>query len=514
MDRPQTDNPDPDPASAALAADLRSLFANMIEGVAYCQAIFSSTGELVDWRYLDVNPAYAKITGLEDVKGKLVSEVVPGLRETNPENFKIYEEVERTGVPREFETHVPLLSRGQWLHIAVTRPSAGHFVALMTDITQRREAELALRDSESRYRMLVEQSPDGIFLADADGHYLSVNRAGADMLGYTPDEILDLSIPDVLVREELSRLPAFIARTDSAPTVRDEWRFQRKDGSTFVGELIGQRLPDGGLQGVVRDTTERRLAEDAIRDLNATLERRVDQRTAELSAANEELAAFSYAVSHDLRAPLRAMSGFSQALKEDCGEDLDEEALGYIARIQAGSQRMEGLIDGLLALSRATRGDMVRAAVDISSLAQSILEELAGDTPDRHVTWQVDPDVTAHGDPRMLDAVMRNLLGNAWKYTGKTVDADITVTSTIEEGERWICVTDNGAGFDPAYADKLFQPFQRLHRQDEFTGLGIGLATVKRIVDRHGGRILAVGTPGAGARVCFMLPPGPASDTG
>ena len=234
MARPHIDHPEPDPASTAIAGDLRSLFRNMIEGVAYCEAIFSSTGELVDWRYLDVNPAYYRITGLEDVKGKLVSEVVPGLRESNPEHFKTYEEVERTGVPREFETHVPLLSQGQWLHIAVTRPSAGHFVVLMTDITQRKEAELALRESEADYRMLVEQTPDGIFLAESGGHFLAVNPAGATMLGYAQDEVLALSIPDVLAREELARLPAFIARTDSAPTVRGA-RTARRSWASWSG---------------------------------------------------------------------------------------------------------------------------------------------------------------------------------------------------------------------------------------------------------------------------------------
>ena len=259
---------------------------------------------------------------------------------------------------------------------------------------------------------------------------------------------------------------------------------------------------------MVRDTTERRAAEDAVRDLNTSLERKVELRTAELRAANEELRTFSYSVSHDLRAPLRAMSGFSQALREDYGERLNDEALGYLDRIQAGSQRMEGLIDGLLALSRATRGELERGHVDVSSLATATLEETAAEDTERDVTWDVSPGITVEGDPRMIEAVMCNLLGNAWKYTGKTADARISVTSSLQDGEAWVCVTDNGAGFDPAYADKLFQPFQRLHSQDEFDGLGIGLATVKRIIDRHGGRILAVATPGQGARFCFTLPGG------
>jgi PAS domain S-box-containing protein len=268
------------------------------------------------------------------------------------------------------------------------------------------------------------------------------------------------------------------------------------------------RAADGtvlDLHGTVQDITEHKLAEREIRDLNANLERRVQERTNELSAANQELDSFAYAVSHDLRAPLRAMSGFSQALAEDYGDRLDGEARGYLDQIALASRKMGELIDGILTLSRSTRGELRRDPVDITAMAGDILAELARAEPARRVTAEVEPGLMAVGDARMLDVVLRNLLGNAWKYSAKTGEALIRVNAEPTPAGRCFCISDNGAGFDMAHANRLFQPFQRLHRQDEFPGIGIGLATVQRIVNRHGGEIRADGAPGRGATFRFSL---------
>jgi signal transduction histidine kinase len=246
-------------------------------------------------------------------------------------------------------------------------------------------------------------------------------------------------------------------------------------------------------------------AKDELRQLNMNLEARVGERTAELTAANGELESFAYAVSHDLRAPLRAMSGFSQALLEDYGETLDGQAKTYLDQISIASRRMGQLIEGILALSRVTRGDLLREPIDISALAERQLRELARIHPSRSVNWRVEPQLTAIGDIRTVEAVLSNLLGNAWKYTGRTEDAQIRVRAGILGEKPSICVTDNGAGFDMVHAEQLFKPFRRLHRQDEFVGIGIGLATVQRIVHRHGGTIHAEGTPNGGASFCFTL---------
>jgi signal transduction histidine kinase len=247
------------------------------------------------------------------------------------------------------------------------------------------------------------------------------------------------------------------------------------------------------------------VAHRTIEQENERLARRVDERTAELVAANEELQSFAYAVSHDLRAPLRAMSGFSQALMEDHGSRLDGEALSFLDQIVDASVRMGHLIDGLLVLSRATRADLSRDEVDLTSLARRLLSEHQHIEPERAVDWHVDDGLKVKGDARMVEVMMRNLIGNAWKYTARTERAEIRIAAAPD---GWsICVSDNGAGFDMSHAAKLFQPFQRLHRQDEFAGMGIGLATVERIVKRHGGQIDAWGEPGRGARICFSLAP-------
>ena len=258
------------------------------------------------------------------------------------------------------------------------------------------------------------------------------------------------------------------------------------------------------------EVIERRRAEAEVSRLNADLEERVRQRTAELHAANAELESFAYAVSHDLRAPLRALSGFSQALMEDYGDRLDGEAQVYLRQIDQASRRMGALIDGILTLSRSTRGERRLDPVDLSRLARRLLTEHAQAEPERQVDWMVEPEMRTQGDPTMLEVVMRNLIDNAWKYTSKTTAATIEIGAedgpAEQPGQRWFYVADNGAGFDMAYTERLFKPFQRLHRQDEFPGMGIGLATVQRIVHRHGGVIEARGTAGGGARFRMTLP--------
>jgi signal transduction histidine kinase len=277
---------------------------------------------------------------------------------------------------------------------------------------------------------------------------------------------------------------------------------------TEVASLAEVAMPDTLPPGIIEIAAVRhRLDEaaEALRELNASLEQRVAQRTAELTAANQELDSFAYAVSHDLRAPLRAMSGFSRALIEDYSDRLDGAAKDYLDQIDIATRKMGDLIDGILALCRSTRGSMQRNTIDLSALAGALVIELERADPERRVKFEIEPGLLVHGDVRMIECVMRNLLDNAWKYTARTPAPLIRVYAGELDGVRSICVADNGAGFDMAHAAQLFEPFRRLHRQDEFPGIGVGLATVQRIVYRHGGRIHASAVPGEGATFCFTL---------
>lgn len=259
------------------------------------------------------------------------------------------------------------------------------------------------------------------------------------------------------------------------------------------------------VEGAFQDITDRKRAELEIQALNVGLEQRVRLRTEELAAANAELEAFAYAVSHDLRAPLRAMMGFSQALVEDCNDQLDDVARDYVDEIIGASRSMGALIDGLLTLSRSTQGIVQRDDVDISALARHIARDLARVEPERRTEWQIEDGMTTQGDARMILTALQNLLSNAWKYTANTASPLIRVySSKADDGTRFF-VSDNGAGFDMDHADRLFKPFQRLHRQDEFSGIGIGLATVQRVVRRHGGVIEAMAEPGLGATFSFTF---------
>jgi len=314
---------------------------------------------------------------------------------------------------------------------------------------------------------------------------------------------------------------------DSRPRIEQAVRELAEEGRPYDLELeiisakgvrkwirtIGQPVIEGGrivkARGSFQDITERKRAEEEIHHLNVNLERRVIERTHDLLVANQELDAFAYAVSHDLRAPLRAMDGYSRALVEDFGPALNTEARGYLEHIALASRKMSDLIDGLLALSRSARGELAQDPVDLSAMASRLLESLGRAEPGRGVTWTVEPGLSVTGDARLLESALQNLLGNAWKYTGRTPSPRIRVYRGEVGNQRGVCVSDNGAGFDLAYAEHLFEPFRRLHGQEEFPGIGIGLATVHRIIQRHGGTIRAEAAPGAGATFCFTIPDPP-----
>lgn len=378
--------------------------------------------------------------------------------------------------------------------------------------------------------MLVESLPNAIILVDTAGRISLVNKRAETLFGYQREELLGQPV-ETLVPEQF-RAPHNNYRTVfiGAPTARPMGAGRdlfglRKDGRQVPVEIglnpITTTEGDFVLASII-DITERKQAEAEIANLlqrekaarlevtklNEELEQRVMERTAQLQAANKELEAFSYSVSHDLRAPLRSIDGFSQALLEDHFDSLDPEAQHYLQRLRAGSQRMAQLIDELLMLSRITRSEMHRKTVDLSRIVQAIADELRQREPERQITFIIEPDVTAQADQQLLQAVLENLVENAWKFTSKNSAARIEFGIMPQpDGQPAYFIRDNGAGFNMAYADKLFGAFQRLHTPAEFPGTGIGLATVQRIIHRHGGHIWAESAVAQGATFYFTLPP-------
>lgn len=386
-------------------------------------------------------------------------------------------------------------------------------IGLGLDISERKRAETALRESEIRFRSIFEEALNGIAFATLDGTLEEANDSLAQLLGYSRDELQGLDIARFTHPDDLAAETAFLAemRSGQRDFYRMDKRYLTKRGGVVWADLLVKLIRDAHgapmhVVGLVADISERKHTEQVIGELNDSLERRVRERTAELEASNQELESFSYSVSHDLRAPLRALHGFSHLLAEEYAHRLDDNALGYLRRIQAASERMGNLIDDMLELARVSRKELKRVDVDLAALAGEIAAALGELAPQRRAEWRIAPGLAAKADPVLVRALLDNLLGNAWKFTAERDTALIEVGLARFGAEDVFFVRDNGAGFEMAYAGKLFQPFQRLHDAKRFEGTGIGLAIVHRIVRRHGGRVWAEGAPGEGATFYFTLP--------
>ena len=418
-------------------------------------------------------------------------------------------------------------------------------IGAMQDVTERKRAEDALRASEVRYHRLFETAMDGILVLDAEtGMVLDVNPFLTEMLGFSHEQFLEKNIWELgffgniaasqarfaeLRHQEYVRYEDLPLETAAGRPIRVEFvsniyqvnyhkviqcnirditERRRAETQIQAAQAELQRLLDEADQSrraLLSVVEDQKTAEEEIRILNTELELRVIERTAQLESANKELETFAYSVSHDLRAPLRGIDGWSLVLLEDCGDQLDAQARQYLGRVRTEAQRMGQLIDALLQLSRVTRAEMQRRPVDLSALARTVVARLRESQPERQAEIGIQPDLTTYGDARQLEIVLTNLLGNAWKFTGARPLARIEFGQTEVEGRPAFYVHDNGAGFDMAYAQNLFGAFQRMHAATEFPGTGIGLATVQRIVQRHGGRTWAEAVVDGGATFYFTL---------
>jgi PAS domain S-box-containing protein len=377
---------------------------------------------------------------------------------------------------------------------------------LERDIVERERLAATLRDSELRLRATLDSMLEGCQIVGFDWRYLYVNDAAAEQGRQPKQALLGRTMMEAYPGIENSEMFATLRRCmEQRVPQRMENEFAFPDGTRGWFQLSVEPAPEGVFI-LSMDITERKRAEAAQRQINADWERRVQERTRALEEANHELEAFSYSVSHDLRQPLRAIDGFSQVLLEDHRDHLDAKGHPHLERIRAAAQRMGLLIDDMLNLSRITRAEIKREPVDLSALARTAWAAARERDPARSVAVEVQDGLTTEADPRLLGVALGNLIGNAWKFTRDKPQARIAVGALPGGPEPVYFVRDNGAGFDMAYADKLFAPFQRLHSPREFEGTGIGLAIVARVVQRHGGRVWAEGAVGQGATVYFTLP--------
>ncbi|MEA3186476.1 MAG: hypothetical protein QOD99_306 [Chthoniobacter sp.] len=457
--------------------------------------------------YLDANASMCRMLGYtrdeliglhasDIVSQKEIQHIGPALTAINAESEYHQEWQLRRKDGSVFEAEV----------IATAMPD-GNLLAMIRDITERKRAEAAA----ALLVAIVESSDDAIIGKDLRGIVTSWNVGAEKEFGYPASEMIGQSITRLIPPELREGEEKILGRIERGESVRPyETRRMRKDGSIFAVSLTLSAIKDAagqivGASKVVRDITDHKKAEEKIRHLNTELEQRVIERTAELEAANKELEAFSYSVSHDLRAPLRAVDGFSQAVLEDYGPQLPEEGQRYLKTIRQGAQKMGVLIDDLLTFSRLSRAPLDKQEVNTDKLVRAVLDDLSSQQERRQVELRVGELPMCAGDPALLKQVWMNLLSNALKYTQKREAAVVEIGCEAKPEGKVYFVRDNGTGFDMRYAAKLFGVFQRLHRAEDYEGTGVGLAIVQRIVHRHGGKIWADAAIDRGATFYFTL---------
>lgn len=497
------------------------------------RAILDNMGNVVymkdlEGRHIFVNRFFEMVVRKTkaEVYGKTVFELLP--EEASKELDENDRKVMEYGGPMEFEESFTL-EDGAHSYISIKFPlkdTKGVTYAVCgvsTDITSLKNAEEALRKSEQSLREAQRIAHIGNWEWDVEKNYVYRSEEVFRIFGRQSAEFDNyeryLNAIHPADREKVTRSCREALETEKTCSV--DARIIRGDGAERIVHIQGEVIRDASgkavrMAGTAQDITERKQAEDEVTKLNRELERRVEERTLELKRANKDLAAakteietFTYSVAHDLRSPLRLIDGFTILLLKKQREKLDHDGQDHLERIRASAKRMGQLIDDLMNLSFVMRAEIVTGAVDLSALAMSIAIDLEKADPERKSDFLIEQGLAARGDEKLLRMVLENLLGNAWKFTSKQAVPTIEFRRSGEEaGKDVFCVRDNGVGFDMAYAERLFQPFQRLHSQDEFPGTGIGLATVRRIVQRHGGRVWAEGKTGEGAVFYFTLQKG------
>jgi PAS domain S-box-containing protein len=461
---------------------------------AFCQLVGYTSAELLKMRFAD-------ITAPDDIgpDERMLAQTLNGQRERYA--------LEKRYIHKDGHT--------VWAQItvALVRTSSGlpdYFISVTQDIGVAKAAEQAVRANERLLRQAQILADFASWEWDLASNQFRMPGESHQRLGLPDASYTGTDLRALIPRSEHARIDAaWIGALKGKATYNTTFRlrFEGKD-RWYTARAEFERDANGRATrafGVAQEITERKRAENEIRRLNTSLEQRIQERTRELKDAYDELESYSYAVAHDLRSPLRIINGFAQALQED-NPTLDTGSQSHLDRIRSASVKMGELIDGLLKLSQFGRGELQREPVNLSALATRLLDGFAASEPQRQVSCTIEPGLQVQADPALMEALMQNLLHNAWKYSAAVSQAHIRVYVDLAGSVPSYCVSDNGAGFDMARAAKLFQPFHRLHLQQEFAGLGIGLATARRIVLRHGGDLQANSAPGQGATFYFTIP--------
>ena len=485
----------------------RLLIEHLPDAFAYHQIILDDPAIPVDYIFLEINKAFEELTGLkrQEVIGKKVTEILPGIEKAEFDWIGTYGKVALSGEQIRFESFFETL--GRWYDVSAYSDKAGYFAVAFRDISKGKETEQALLREKREKELIINNLAEQVTFLDLGMNIIWTNsKAIADRHSSSNNYLGEKCYKAYHKLSEPCPGCPIIDVFKSGVARRGVYR--SPDGSYWQMTGVPVYDDNGKMVGVLDtalDVSDLKSAELENIKLQSDLEQRVVERTTQLEASNRELDAFAYSVSHDLRAPLRAMGGFSEILQSDYSAKLDDQGKHYLDRIQKASNRMGELIDDLLILSRVTRVDLQYEQVNISKMAAEIIAELQGLEPERLVSVEITAGMTARGDKNLLHLALENLLGNAWKFSSGNNQARIEVGCAIEENNTFY-IADNGAGFDMTYADKLYVPFQRLHGTGEFPGTGIGLSIVYRIITRHGGKLWAEGEVGSGASFFFTLP--------
>ncbi len=496
-----------------------TLYRELVENMSDSVVVYRVVGDGEDFIIKEFNRASERISGIprDDVIGRRVREIFPGLQPAGL--FDTFKHVWLTGEPQ----HRPIdLYQDQrlslWIESYLFKIPRGEIVGIYHDATERKRAEMALRASEERYRLLVDNQSDLVVKVDGQGRFQFVSPSYCRLFGKTEEELLGRTFMPLVHEDDRPGTAKAMEGLYAPPyTIYVEQRAMTVSGWRWLGWVdTAIRGPDGevtAIIGVGRDITERRLAEKEVQRLNTELEERVQARTAELEAANKELEAFVYSVSHDLRAPLRAVAGFAQILSRRHRDCLDEEGRHYLDNVIEAGARMDTLIEDLLEYSRTGRGALRLRSVPLAPIIGGLQATFGGQIAAKRARVRVqEPLATPVGDPTLIGQALDNLLENALTYHRADEAPDITIAAETREGRVLVSITDRGIGIPSEYHEKIFQVFQRLHNQDTYPGTGIGLAIVAKAMQLMNGRVTVDSEPEVGS--CFTLSFPAAQDVG